>query len=83
MFAFIHFQMHVKHFVCKCTRCLDPTEFGSYLGALRCRDCSASNECLLESGQSIGVLLPIDPTNPKSDLICNACKSTMPSARVS
>lgn len=72
----------MKNFVCKCTRCLDPTEFGSCLAGLRCRDCSTANEFLFDKGQSVGILLPIDPTNPNSDLICNACKSTMPSERV-
>ncbi|XP_064213006.1 SET domain-containing protein SmydA-8 [Tribolium castaneum] len=28
-----------KHFLCKCQRCEDPTEFGSYIGSILCKVC--------------------------------------------
>ena len=71
-----------KNFVCKCKRCLDPKEFGSCLSGLKCRDCNNNNGSVLEKDPNVGVLLPIDPTNTNSDLICDICKSIMPSERV-
>ena len=71
-----------KNFVCNCKRCLDPTEFGSCLSGLKCRDCNNNNGSVLEKDPNVGVLLPIDPTNTNSDLICDICKSIMPSERV-
>lgn len=38
-------------FRCSCARCLDPTEFGTYLQAIRCRVCS-------QDRQEVGFLLP-------------------------
>ena len=76
------FFITLKNFICKCKRCLDTTEFGSSLAGLRCRDCNNNNTSSPEKDQNIGILLPIDPTNTNSDLICGTCKSTMPSERV-
>jgi len=70
-----------KNFVCSCKRCLDPTEFGSCLSGLKCRDCNNNNGSVLEKDPNIGVLLPIHPTKTNSDLICDICKSIMPSER--
>ena len=62
---------------------MDPTEFGSCLAGLRCRDCNNNNGCdILDKSPKVGVLLPIDPTDTNSDLICDTCQSTMPSERV-
>ncbi|ODM97009.1 Protein msta, isoform B [Orchesella cincta] len=33
-----------KFFICKCERCLSPTELGSHLAAIVCMDCSKSRE---------------------------------------
>lgn len=32
-----------KHFTCKCPRCEDPTELGSYMSAIKCKDCIENN----------------------------------------
>ena len=61
---------------------MDPTEFGSRLSGLRCRDCGSKGQEKIEKEGNIPMLLPIDPTNSKSDLICSICNSTMPSERV-
>ena len=61
---------------------MDPTEFGSCLSGLRCRDCGSKGQEKIEKEGNIPMLLPIDPTNSKSDLICSICNSTMPSERV-
>ena len=61
---------------------MDPTEFGSCLSGLRCRDCGNKGQDKIEKEGNIPMLLPIDPTNSKSDLICSICNSTMPSERV-
>ena len=49
-----------RMFTCKCQRCSDPTEMGSFLSAMRCpeKDCSD------------GFLLPSDSLDPDSDWIC-------------
>ncbi|KAK4012902.1 hypothetical protein OUZ56_025152 [Daphnia magna] len=30
-----------KHFTCRCRRCQDPTEFGTFASAVRCRSCTS------------------------------------------
>lgn len=49
-----------KHFFCKCQRCQDPTEFGSYLGSILCRVCK-------------GKVIPIDCKNGKWQ--CETCST--------
>lgn len=46
-------------FVCHCERCMDPTEFGTYLGAIKCPSCEN------------GYLLPIDPVDSFSSWKCD------------
>ena len=58
------------HFVCRCTRCLDPTEMGSMLNAVGCSLCEK------------GYLLPADPTCLKSEWVCDKCGETMAAADV-
>lgn len=48
-----------KFFECQCRRCKDPTELGTYLGALRCPKCEK------------GYVLSKDPLDPESDWSCN------------
>uniref|UniRef100_A0A1B6D0F2 SET domain-containing protein n=2 Tax=Clastoptera arizonana TaxID=38151 RepID=A0A1B6D0F2_9HEMI len=52
--------LETKHFLCKCQRCLDPTEFGSNLSALTC-----------PLGK--GYVLPTNTTNINSAWSCNCC----------
>ena len=48
-----------KFFECKCARCKDPTEFGTYTGALRCPKCKH------------GLVLSTDPLDPEATWSCN------------
>lgn len=48
-----------KFFDCECARCKDPTELGTYLSALKCRECSS------------GHLLSSDPLNETAIWICD------------
>ncbi|XP_049531229.1 SET domain-containing protein SmydA-8 isoform X1 [Anopheles darlingi] len=52
-----------KHFLCICERCKDPTEFGTYLGALKC----VRERC------DEGRLLPVNPLKISSIWRCNRC----------
>lgn len=54
-----------KYFVCKCERCLDRTEMGTNISALKCigdigKDCG-------------GTLLPKNPTDIATDWFCERC----------
>ena len=59
-----------KFFRCQCQRCLDPSEFGSNLSALRCTVCS------------VGFVLPERPTDPLTDYVCKNCGNVVESNRV-
>lgn len=61
-----------KNFLCKCERCLDPTEHGSNISALKCLRPGCDN-----------VLLPVDPLAIKSMWECNKCAFKLDHARVS
>ena len=51
-----------KLFLCECNRCLDPTEFGTYIGAPRCRSCQAGF-CILNDDDKL--------------FKCNNCDATL------
>lgn len=54
-----------KYFVCKCERCLDATEFGTNISALK---------CIGDIGKSCGgTLLPKNPIDINTDWFCNKC----------
>lgn len=61
-----------KNFMCKCERCLDPTEFGSNIAALKC----IRPEC-------DSVLLPVNPLIIKSPWQCVKCNLKLDHARTS
>ena len=54
-----------KFFWCRCKRCKDPTEFGTYCSALRCPKCPG------------GMILSIDPLEQESDWKCVKCSYTV------
>jgi len=56
-------QMTNYFFSCKCERCGDPTELGSWVSAVKCH-------C------SVGYLLPRDPLDQESIWECAACEGT-------
>eukprot|EP00095_Tigriopus_kingsejongensis_P012445 maker-scaffold89_size390429-snap-gene-0.18 protein:Tk12445 transcript:maker-scaffold89_size390429-snap-gene-0.18-mRNA-1 annotation:"protein isoform b-like" len=49
-------------FRCQCPRCLDPTEFGTFMSAVRCFQCQS------------GYLLPSDAQDLESDWKCDRCE---------
>ncbi|XP_037029850.1 SET domain-containing protein SmydA-8-like [Bradysia coprophila] len=53
-----------KHFTCKCSRCMDPTEASTFLAAVKCFDRTCS-----------GLTLPIDPTSFVSAWKCQTCSA--------
>ncbi|KAK2581203.1 hypothetical protein KPH14_008002 [Odynerus spinipes] len=60
-----------KYFYCRCKRCSDTTECGSFLGALYC----AADNCS-------GILLPRDPLDNESAWTCNKCQTTLKSRQI-
>ncbi|XP_024082974.1 protein msta-like isoform X2 [Cimex lectularius] len=64
--VFLHMT---KEFLCRCLRCQDPTEFGSYLSAFWCK-CG-------------GTYLPILPLNFHSKWKCDKCNSLLNPLEVS
>ncbi|EAT46912.1 AAEL001936-PA [Aedes aegypti] len=61
-----HLQQ-TKLFRCTCVRCLDPTEFGTYLSALKCSGFKKDSNCS-------GLLLPENLKNWYGGYICNKCR---------
>jgi hypothetical protein len=49
-----------RMFTCRCPRCSDPTELGSFLSAMRCQS----------DGCKSGFLIPTDSLDPDSDWTC-------------
>ena len=60
-----------KQFTCECHRCLDPCELGTNLAAMRCPKCKT------------GDVLPIKPTNLKTDFKCRDCHEVIEADMVS
>lgn len=63
-----------KYFACKCVRCSDPTEMGTFLSAMKC----------LGDGQNIcsGIHLPEDPLDDETDWACNKCNIKLSNSQV-
>jgi SET domain len=61
-----------KNFMCKCERCVDPNEFGSYISALKCVRPGCDS-----------FLLPLEPLVIKSLWQCKSCGFKLDHARVS
>lgn len=53
--------LNTKHFICKCERCCDPTEFHTYMSAIRCTRCK-------------GNVVPINPLSSGGKWECETCK---------
>ncbi|CAG4959972.1 unnamed protein product [Parnassius apollo] len=54
-----------KYFSCKCPRCSDPTELGTYLSAMKCFG-DGTKPCN-------GIHLPEDPLDDETDWACSEC----------
>ncbi|ODM87075.1 Protein msta, isoform A [Orchesella cincta] len=55
-----------QSFNCKCNRCLDPTELGTYNSVIKCYKCQQ------------GLVLPLNPVDVKSEWKCKHCLSVFP-----
>lgn len=72
-----------KYFSCKCTRCADPTELGTYLSGLRCIGTQDEEACggiqfnwtsrKVFKRVFLGIQLPIDPLDDNTEWACNKC----------
>ncbi|CAH1964736.1 unnamed protein product [Acanthoscelides obtectus] len=60
-----------KYFTCKCRRCQDPTELGTYFSALRCLGDEENCPCG-------GTQLPVNPTEEDCVWVCERCKIQLP-----
>lgn len=70
-----HHLLLTKHFNCHCTRCTDPTEYGSYVSALACLG-DVDKTCA-------GTHLPVDPKEEDTQWKCNTCPMIVDGAYVS
>lgn len=70
------FLMDHFYFSCKCVRCQDPTELGSYVSAMKCTNTTCKN----------GWLLPEDSLDPASEWVCSQlavdCDNVVPASIV-
>jgi len=57
---------------CRCQRCSDPSELGSFNSGVFCRKCPADK----------GILLPANSLDKESHWICNKCGDTKPFALI-
>ncbi|KAL1494288.1 hypothetical protein ABEB36_009911 [Hypothenemus hampei] len=59
------FHLHnTKHFICKCPRCKDPKEFGTYMSAILCKLCK-------------GVIIPVNQYKAFGKWQCQDCKNVI------
>lgn len=70
-----HLQQ-TKLFRCSCTRCVDPTEFGTFFSAMRCSGFKKELNCT-------GLLLPEDVKNWYGDWVCNKCRGSVAAKEIS
>ncbi|XP_030755203.1 SET domain-containing protein SmydA-8 [Sitophilus oryzae] len=57
------YHLHcTKHFICKCLRCQDRTEFGTYMGSVLCKKCR-------------GIVSPVNPYKSYGKWQCQDCKT--------
>ncbi|XP_017112413.1 SET domain-containing protein SmydA-8 [Drosophila elegans] len=69
-----HHLRLTKHFSCRCSRCLDPTEYGTYVSALA---------CLGDVNQTCGgIHLPVDPLDENTQWKCDTCPMLVDGAYV-
>lgn len=63
-----------KYFICKCERCLDATELGTNISALK---------CIGDIGKSCGgILLPKNPIDITTDWFCNKCNVSISNEQI-
>lgn len=64
----------IKYFSCKCIRCSDPSEMGTYLSAMKCLG-DGNKEC-------DGIHLPEDPLDDETEWACNKCNVKVSNCQV-
>ncbi|XP_067640610.1 SET domain-containing protein SmydA-8 isoform X2 [Eurosta solidaginis] len=65
------FLRATKHFICKCKRCLDPTENGTYLSALFCREQGCK-----------GIVIPVETKTLQPHWRCLTCETIFPHTKM-
>ncbi|XP_075158480.1 SET and MYND domain containing, arthropod-specific, member 8 isoform X4 [Haematobia irritans] len=65
------FLFMTKHFMCSCQRCLDPTENGTYLSALFCRQQGCK-----------GIVIPVQTKTLQPDWRCTTCETVFPHSKM-
>ncbi|XP_075158478.1 SET and MYND domain containing, arthropod-specific, member 8 isoform X2 [Haematobia irritans] len=65
------FLMMTKKFMCSCLRCLDPTENGTYLSALFCRQQGCK-----------GIVIPVQTKTLQPDWRCTTCETVFPHSKM-
>ncbi|KAJ8918187.1 hypothetical protein NQ315_014053 [Exocentrus adspersus] len=60
----LYHLMNTKHFMCRCERCRDPTEFHTYMSAVNCTRCK-------------GNVIPINPLSSGSQWECETCRQVV------
>ena len=73
MWGTMNRQRHLqqsKFFQCRCDRCTDSTELGTFTSGIFCPRCAADKQQ--------GILLAEDPLNEASDWVCNKCSDKQP-----
>uniref|UniRef100_A0A1I8N6M1 SET domain-containing protein n=1 Tax=Musca domestica TaxID=7370 RepID=A0A1I8N6M1_MUSDO len=65
------FLKMTKHFECCCERCMDPTENGTYLSALFCRQQGCK-----------GIMIPVQTKTLQPDWRCLTCESVFPHSKM-
>lgn len=63
-----------KFFACKCPRCSDPSELGTFLSAMKCLG-DGTKPC-------DGIHLPEDPLNDETDWSCSKCPAKVSNSQV-
>lgn len=65
-----------KYFSCRCRRCGDPTEFGTYLSALKCLAPAADRKICG------GAQLPVSPLDQAAGWRCENCPTSLTTDQV-
>lgn len=63
--------LQTKYFKCKCRRCQDSTELGTYISGLKCIGGIEGSPCG-------GLQLPVNPTLEEGAWECGKCKIRLP-----
>ena len=64
----------IKCFDCVCERCSDPSELGTYAGAIRCSKCTMTSD---KNSVENCYVIPVDPLNSNSVWKCMNCQREM------